>query len=282
MHNKSLTYGLWPIASKWEWARAARNFLRHRDLLWQMVSTDLRGRYVGSTLGIFWSVIHPLVLISIYTLIFSHVMRTRLAGNSGPYDYSVYLCAGLLPWMAFQEILTRCTAVFLDQANLVKKVAFPKTLLHGYVLGAAGINLALMLVVFFFFLLLIGHPLNWSFCLWPLFLLLQLLFATGLGFFTSALNVFFRDTAQIVSVFLQFWFWLTPIVYPPGVLPEGFSFLLALNPLYRFIHVHQELVLTGRLPSGVEMIFLVGLSLIALVGGMTFFRLLRRRIPDEL
>ena len=266
----------------WEWARAAHNFLRHRDLLWQMVSTDLRGRYVGSTLGMFWSIIHPLVLISIYTLVFSHVMQARLAGNSGPYDYSVYLCAGLLPWMAFQEILTRCTTVFLDQANLVKKVAFPKTLLHGYVLGAAGMNLALMLMAFFFFLLLIGHPLTWSFCLWPLFLLLQLLFATGLGFFASVLNVFFRDTAQVVSVFLQFWFWLTPIVYPPGVLPEGFYFLLSLNLLYRFIQVHQELVLTGRLPSGTDTTFLVGLSLVALVGGVGFFRLLRRRIPDEL
>jgi lipopolysaccharide transport system permease protein len=266
----------------WQWARAARNFLRHRDLLWQMVSTDLRGRYVGSTLGIFWSVIHPLMLISIYTLIFSHVMQTRLAGASGPYDYSVYLCAGLLPWVAFQEILTRCTSVFLDQANLVKKVAFPKTLLHGYVLGAAGINLVLMLVIFFFFLLLIGYPLAWSSCLWPLFILFQLFFATGLGFFTSVLNVFFRDTAQIVSVFLQFWFWLTPIVYPPEVLPEGFAFLLAFNPLYHFVHVHQRLVLTGQLPSGLETAFLVGLSLVVLLGGVAFFRLLRYRIPDEL
>jgi len=137
-------------------------------------------------------------------------------------------------------------------------------------------------MVFFFFLLLIGHPLSWSFCLWPFFILLQLVFATGLGFFTSVLNVFFRDTAQIVSVFLQFWFWLTPIVYPPGVLPEGFSFLLAFNPLYRFIRVHQELALTGRLPSMAEAAFLVGLSLVVLVGGVAFFRLLRHRIPDEL
>jgi len=230
----------------------------------------------------FWSVVHPLVLISIYTLVFSRVMRARLAGSAGPYDYSVYLCSGLLPWIAFQEVLGRSTTVFLDQANLVKKVAFPKTLLHGYVLGAAAINLVLMLGLFSAFLILVGRPLGWTFALWPVFVGLQLMFAVGLGFFTSVLNVFFRDTAQIVSVCLQFWFWLTPIVYPAQVLPERFLFALSLNPLFRFTRVHQEIVLSGRLPSGLDSVALFALSLGTLGAGLAFFRLLRWRIPDEL
>jgi lipopolysaccharide transport system permease protein len=247
-----------------------------------MVATDLRGRYVGSALGLFWSVLHPLVLITIYTLVFSRVMRARLPGASGTYDYSVYLCAGLLPWTAFQEIVTRSTTVFFEHADLVKQVAFPKTILHGAVVGAAAVNLAIMLLVLLGFLLLIDYPVRWPLVLWPLFIVLQLAFAAGLGLGASVLNVFFRDTAQIVGVLFQFWFWLTPLVYPAAVVPEWFSRWLVLNPLYHFTRIHQDLLLSGRLPGLGETVALSALAVLALSAGLIAFERLKRRIPDEL
>src|SRR4029079_10871415 len=104
---------------------SAGSLAHHWDLLWQMTVTDLRGRYVGSSLGLFWSVIHPLVMIVIYTVVFSQVMGARMPNNQDRYAYGLYLCSGLLPWMAFQEVVLRCTTLFPDNANLVRKVAFP-------------------------------------------------------------------------------------------------------------------------------------------------------------
>jgi lipopolysaccharide transport system permease protein len=266
-----------------EGTRAFQNFLRHRDLLWQMVGNDLRGRYVGSFLGLFWNVVHPLVQIGIYTVIFSQVMGARLAGNTSPYSYSIYLCAGLLPWTVFVEIIQRCTGVFWENANLVKKIAFPKVLLHSYVVAAGALNLAIIVAIFLVFLWFIeALPPTLPLLVWGGFLLLQLLFAMGIGFFTSVLNVFFRDTAQLTSVLLQIWFWLTPIVYVVDIVPPAAAEWLQYNILYHFVAVHHALVLSGQLPTLEESLFLVQVSFVTLVLGLLCFRASRRRIPDEL
>lgn len=266
-----------------EATRALRNFLRHRDLLWQMVGNDLRGRYVGSLLGLFWNVVHPLVQIGIYTLIFSQLMGARLGGNNSPYAFSIYLCAGLLPWGAFAEVINRCTGVFWDNANLVKKIAFPKVLLHTYIVAAGATNLAIIAALFLVFLWCVGAlPPLVPLLVWVPFLVLQLLFAMGIGFFTSVLNVFFRDVAQFTAVFLQIWFWLTPIVYVADVLPSSVKELLPYNVMYRFTSVHQALILRGELPALTEGLFLLEISFGTLLLGLVCFRALRRRIPDEL
>jgi lipopolysaccharide transport system permease protein len=270
-------------ASLTEGAYALHNFLRHRDLLWQMVGNDLRGRYVGSLLGLFWNVIHPLIQIGIYTLVFSQLMGARLGNIASPYGFSIYLCAGLLPWGAFAEVVNRCTGVFWENANLVKKIAFPKVLLHAYVVAASATNLAIIVAVFLVFLWLVDAvPPLIPLLVWGLFLLLQLLFAMGIGFCTSVLNVFFRDVAQITAVFLQIWFWLTPIVYVSSVLPPSASDWLQYNIMARFASVHQALVLRGELPSLAETLLLSLTTLLTLLVGIGCFRLLRRRIPDEL
>lgn len=262
---------------------ALKNFLRHRDLLWQMVGNDLRGRHVGSLLGLFWNIIHPLVQIGIYTVVFSQLMSARLGGNNSPYAFSIHLCAGLLPWTAFTEVINRCTGVFWQNANLVKKIAFPKILLHMYVVVAAAINLAITVAVFLIFLSCVGAlPAFGLLLTWVPFLLLQLLFAMGIGFITSVLNVFFRDVTQLIAVFLQIWFWLTPIVYVAEVLPPSVKELLPYNVMYRFTSVHQTLILRGALPALGEGLFLLAISLGTLLLGLAYFRSLRRQIPDEL
>src|SRR5262245_34995073 len=265
--------------------QALRNVVNHRDLLWQMVGNDLRGRYVGSFLGLFWNVIHPLIQILIYTVVFSQLMGARLGGDSSssPYAFSIYLCAGLLPWGFFVDIINRSTGVFWENANLVKKIAFPKTLLYAYIVAASVTNLVIMVTVFLVFLWFINAlPPLVVLLVWGAFLLLQVLFATGIGFFTSVLNVFFRDVAQLTAIFLQIWFWLTPIVYVPNVLPSWAREVLPLNIMARFTSIHQALVLHGELPSMIESLFLAQITLGTLVVGMLCFRALRRRIPDEL
>jgi lipopolysaccharide transport system permease protein len=271
------------MGSLWRtWDATGRGFVRNRRLLWQMVTTDLRGRYVESVLGFAWTIIHPLALVGIFVLVFSRVMGAQVDADGGRVAYGVYLCAGLLPWIAFQEVVARSTTVFLDQANLIRKINFPPAFMHGYVLAAAALNLAFLIAAFFLVLVLSGNSLHAAAIAWPLFLLLQLLFGAGLGLIASIAHVFFRDTAQLVNLGLQVWFWLTPIVYPIDIVPGRVAALLSWNPLYLFTRVHQDLIVNGRWPSPVETIAALALPALAIAAGIALLGAAHRRIPDEL
>jgi len=260
----------------------ARSLSRHWDLLWQMVATDLRGRYVGSSLGLLWSVIHPLVMIVIYTVVFSQVMGARLAGSTDPYAYGIYLCSALFPWTAFQEVVTRATTIFPDNAGLVRKVAFPKVILYGFVTLSSAINLALALAIFLVAVLLTGHRLHPTVLVWAPLIALQLAFGLGLGMIFSVVHVFLRDTAQLVAVGLQVAFWATPIVYVDDVLPGWIRRFEALNPLYLFSSTHHAVVLTGTVPSLARTAILVGVTAVTLALGTAMYRRFRAEILDEL
>jgi len=260
----------------------ARSLARHWDLLWQMVATDLRGRYVGSSLGVFWSVIHPLTMILIYTVVFSKVMGARLADSSGSYGYGIYLCSALLPWSAFSEVVTRSTTLFPDNANLVRKVAFPKVVLYGYVTVSSAINLAFALTIFLGVAVLTGHELHATLLLWIPFIGLQLFFGLGIGIVLSVVHVFVRDTAQLVAVLLQVLFWMTPIVYVEEILPAWLRPLEVVNPLYAFAVSHHELVLKGTVPHLGRLVALVLLTAAWVLLGTVLYRRFRPDILDEL
>jgi len=260
---------------------ALRDFSSNRDLLWNFVVRDFKSRYAGSLLGIFWNVIHPLASIIIYVVVFSRFMGARLPGTSDVYAYGIYLCAGLLPWNAFAEVISRSTTVFMDQAHLLKKVNFPKKLLGGSIVVSSFINFLIGYSIFLMFLLLTGHRLGWTSGVLIGLLILQFVFSFGLGLILSTLNVFFRDVSQLVSVVLQFWFWLTPIIYIEEILPQVARGMLYLNPMYYFVRGYQVVVMHDVLPP----VWLVGtasaLAVAALAGGsMVFFRL-KDEIVDE-
>jgi lipopolysaccharide transport system permease protein len=237
---------------------------------------------VGSNLGLFWSVIHPLVMILIYTIVFSKVMGARLATSADPYGYGLYLCSALLPWIGFQEVVLRCTTLFPDNANLVRKVAFPKSILYGFVTLSSAINLLLALTVFVLALALTGHRLHAALLLWLPFIALQLAFGLGLGVLASVLHVFVRDTAQLVGVVFQFLFWATPIVYVEDVLPTWLRRLERFNPLYAFSTTHRLIVLDGLAPSLRRTLALVALTAVTLALGLAIYRRFRADILDEL
>jgi lipopolysaccharide transport system permease protein len=259
-----------------------RSLTRHWDLLWQMATTDLRGRYVGSSLGLFWSVIHPLVMIVIYTLVFSRVMGARLVGSADPYAYGLYLCSALFPWLAFQEVVLRSTTLFPDHANLVRKVAFPKVILYGYVALSTAINLLLALALFVLALVVTGHTLHATLLLWLPFIALQLAFGIGVGMLTSVAHVFVRDTAQLMTVLFQVLFWATPIVYVEDILPAWLRRVEVFNPLYVFSTTHRYIVLYGLAPSPKRVAFLVVLTGLTLAAGIVVYRRFRAEILDEL
>ena len=170
-------------------------------------------------------------------------MRAKLPGVDSSFGYSIFLCAGILTWGLFSEITTRSQNMFLDNANLLKKLTFPRLCLPVTVVATGLLNFAIVFGLFTAFLVLTGNFPGVAYvALLPLLALL-VIFATGLGMVLGVLNVFFRDVGQFYGIFVTFWFWLTPIVYPPSILPEGLQPFMGSNPLAQWMSAVQGLSL---------------------------------------
>jgi lipopolysaccharide transport system permease protein len=254
----------------------------YRGFILGSVKREFQARYRNSLFGALWTVLNPLSMILVYTVIFSTIMRARLPGVDDSLAYSVYLCAGLLTWGLFAEITTRSQSMFLENANLLKKISFPRICLPVIVLLNAGINFAIILGLFLGFLLISGRlPGMALLALVPL-LILQVLFAAGLGMILGVLNVFFRDVGQFFGICLQFWFWLTPIVYPLSILPSGIQSLIGLNPMTALMNSYQNLFLHNQWPDWGSLVPLLVIGLLFCGIALRLFRQRVGEMVDEL
>ncbi len=255
----------------------------YRGFIFGSVKRDFHSRYTRSLLGTLWSVIEPLSMILVYTLVFSQIMRARLPGIDDSWSYSIYLCGGLITWEYFSTVLLRSQTMFIEQANLIKKTDFPRSTLPVIVLMNATIHFMIILSLLFIFLLLIGRLPGWSLLAFIPLLIVQQGIAVGLGLTLGTLNVFFRDIGKTMSVILTFWFWLTPIVYISTTLPEPLrGWLITWNPIAPFVMAYQNILLTETIPNWSDFIpHIVGATILLLLGFFTFMKLSGEMV-DEL
>lgn len=254
----------------------------YRGFILGSVKREFQIKYRNSLLGAAWNIINPLSMIVVYTVIFSEIMKARLPGIESNYAFSIYLCAGVLTWGLFAEITNRATGMFVDNANMLKKLSFPRLCLPVVVVCNGLLNFAIVFGLFLAFLLLTdqlpGLPLL---ALLPL-LLLQVALAIGLGISLGMLNVFFRDVGQFFGIFLTFWFWLTPIVYPMSILPEGIQPLMRWNPMYRLITAYQDVLVYNRWPNWYSLWPVAVLAVLLCIYGLYLFRRRSGEMVDEL
>lgn len=255
----------------------------YRGFVWSSVKRELGARYRESLLGGFWSIANPLTMILIYTVIFSQIMRAGLPGHEQtPFAFSIYLCAGVITWGLFAEMLTRLSTVFLEHSHLIKKASFPRICLPAVVTLFSLINFGIVLILYLAFLAIIGHWPGWLLlALLPL-LSLQILFTAGLGVFVGTLNVFFRDVGQFTGVILQFWFWLTPIVYTIKIVPASVADVMRFNPLLPLFAGYQGIFLDRRMPDFVGLLPLVAVTLLFLLLGAYVYLTRAGEMVDEL
>lgn len=255
----------------------------YRGFVLTSIHREFHSKYRESLFGAVWAVVNPLAMIVVYTVIFSQLMRTSLPGHQdNPLAFSVYLCAGVLTWGLFAEMLGRLNTVFLDNANLIKKASFPRICLPAIVTGSALLNFAIIMVLYLIFLLLSGNWPGWViFSVLPL-LVLQIIFTLGLGILLGTVNVFFRDVNQMTSVVLQFWFWLTPIVYSLQALPSTVQHALVYNPMFPLIDGYQRIFLLHLPPQWSTLIPTAALTLLLLIIGFVFFIRRVGEMVDEL
>jgi lipopolysaccharide transport system permease protein len=259
-----------------------RSLWHSRGFVLGSVQRDFQTRYRNTMLGAVWTVLNPLAMIVVYTVIFSQVMHSKLPGDVSRFGYSIYLCAGILSWGLFAEIVTRAQLMFIDNANLLKKISFPRICLPVIVVGNALLNFAIIFGLFTAFLLVSGQFPGAVFALLLPLLVLAVALAIGLGLVLGVLNVFFRDVGQFFQIFIQFWFWFTPIVYPASILPPALRDLLVLNPMAAVVAGFQNVLLHGRAPDWAS---LLPAALCALVVCLLGWRLFKKRageMVDEL
>ncbi len=261
---------------------ALRAVWSYRGFILSSVKRDFQARYRGSMLGILWTIINPLSMILVYTLVFSQLMKARLPGIDNELAYGIYLCAGILTWGFFAEVVTRSQTLFIENGNLLKKINFPRLCLPAVVLLNALLNFGIIFAIFLAFLAVTGNFPGWSLLACLPVLLIQIALSCGLGTLLGVLNVFFRDVGQLTGIALQFWFWLTPIVYPLNVIPERLRALIELNPMTPLIQSYQRILVQGLAP---EWPSLMAPAVLAVVLSLLALRLFRRRgseLVDEL
>lgn len=219
---------------------------RYFFLLRELVKRDFQGRYAGSVLGFLWSLVQPLWMIVLFTFVFSTVMKVTPVGERTGH-FSIFLFGGLLPWTAVHEGVLRSATAITDNAGLVKKLRFPAEILVLAVVLAALLHEAIALLVFVGALVWVGE-FSWGGL--PLLLLalpLQVGLTLGIALLGAALHVFFRDTAQILGMVLNVWFYVTPIVYPLTLVPSRYRPWLELNPLTALVGLYRQAFLGGRM-----------------------------------
>jgi ABC-type polysaccharide/polyol phosphate export permease len=250
------------------------SLLRYRGLIQSLVARELKARYRGSVLGFVWSFVNPLLLLSIYSFVFTTVMRND---DSQTRPFAVFLFCGLLPWTWFSASLTEATSSLISGGNLIKKVLFPAEVLPIVSVLANMVHFLLGLLILAAFMILFQHypdmaGLPWFFVV----VAVQLVFTLGLAFALSALTVHFRDVRDLLTNVLTLWFFATPIIYPyfmPTV--SRFLTLFRLNPFYHLAVSYQEILFFGQFGHARSLLLLAALSVLVFLCGYWLFDRLR-------
>ncbi|MDP3561815.1 MAG: ABC transporter permease [Legionellaceae bacterium] len=254
----------------------------YRGFILASVSREFRLKYQNSLLGVFWTIIHPISMIFIYTVVFSKIMHGRLPGVNNTLSYSIYLCSGIITWLFFAEIINRCINVFLDNATIIKKLSFPRLCLPFIVVLGSVSNFLIVLGLFTLFLWISGNFPGWVYLALPIILAVQIAFAMGFGLLLGILNVFFRDVGQFFMVVLQFWFWMTPIVYSVSILPDQIQSILKFNPMYPIMNAYHDVFVSHCWPNWSSLMFPITMAVLCCTLALRTFRKRSDEMVDEL
>ena len=259
-----------------------RNLVERRSLLFQLVRRDFQQRFIGSAAGWIWGVIHPLVQLVIWWYVFEGLMKFKLPPNPFTNNYPLYLFAGMLPWLLFSDTVQRSTTSLLEQSSLITKTVFPSEIVPVSVFLSSLVShgLALALVITATGVML--NQISIFLILLPVYVFVVGLLAVGVGWVVASLHVFQRDTAQVLAVILQFWFWLTPIFVTEDLYKGKAHVLLAANPLSHIVRSYRFLLLTHSLPDIRDLGVAAALGAAVFFLGGLFFRYMKRGFADVL
>lgn len=249
---------------------AWKHLLKYRPLLKELVARDLKVKYRRSFLGYMWSLLNPLLMMAIMTIVFSYMFRFDIP------NYPLYLICGQTLWTFFNESTNMCMYSVIQNSALIKKVYIPKFIFPLSRVFSSFVTMSFSLAAILIVMLFTKAPFYWTILLFPIPLFFLLLFSTGIGMILSALSVYFRDITHLYGVLTLAWMYLTPVFYPLSALPPEVTPIIMSNPMYYYINFFREIVLYGQVPALNSWITCAGCSLIALGTGLIVFRKLQR------
>lgn len=243
-----------------------REVLRYRHLLVQLVRRDILTRYKRSILGVAWTMLNPLGIMIIMTIVFSQAFARGLP------SYPAYVLSGLMAWNFFAQTTNAATVNLVWGGSLLKRIYVPKTVFALSSVGTGLVNLVLSLVPLVIVMLITGVKLNWTVILLPIPILFLTLFALGVGLMVSALAIYFADVAEMYKIILTAWMYLSPVIYTPEILPEQYAiWIIRLNPMYRLLTLFRKPIYYGQIPPLNEMLIGGGVSLLVFLLGWIIF-----------
>jgi len=257
---------------------------RYRELIARLIKRDVLGRYKGSLLGLAWSFVTPIIMLVIYTFVFTVVFNARwgVGGEESKSVFALQLFAGLIVHGILAEVLTRSPGLILLNTNYVKKVVFPLAILPVIPLGSALFHAAISSLVLIVAQLLVVGSLPWTFWMLPIVLLPLIVLAMGISWLLASLGVFLRDIGQTMGLIATMLLFLSPIFYPISALPESFHGVIHANPLTFIIEQTRIVLIEGRLPDMVGLLSYLAVALVVAWFGFAWFQKTRKGFADVL
>ena len=253
-----------------------KKIYNYRELLKTNVKKEIRGRYKNSILGIMWSFLNPLLQLLVYSVIFGAL----LAG--GDETYPIYICIALIPWTYFTTAITQAAFTVIGNADIIKKVYFPREILPISVVTSGAVNFVISTIIILAFVIFFKVGLSWYLLFYPLILLIQYILLLGISFIVSSVTVYFRDLEHIIGVILMAAFYATPIVYKLEQLPHTLQIIVQLNPMTHLINAYRDIFYYHQMPNMKILMILLGISLILTVIGYFIFKKLQKGFAEEL
>lgn len=242
-----------------------RSLIRYRDLITQLVRRDLVSRYKRSVLGVAWTMLNPLGMMLVLSVVFSQVWH--MEGG-----YPAYIISGLVAWNFFSQTTSASMSQMVWGSTLLQRIYLPRTSFVVSAVGTGLVNLVLSLVPLFLIVLIVGRPVHWSIAILPFSTLLLVAFSLGMGLLLSAWAIYFPDIAEMYKILLVAWLYLTPVIYPELIIPESYRFwFFHLNPMYYLVQMFRMPVYEGVLPPADIMLGSVIIAPITLVLGWMVF-----------
>ena len=255
----------------------------HSAIVLQMARRDMIERYRGSLFGFLWSLFNPVLMLLVYTFVFSIVFRAKWPGSGGSsVDYAVNAFAGMILFSLFAESLARAPSLVVQNANLVKKVVFPLEVLPWVTLASSLFHALVNYAVLLVFLLIHKGTLAPTVLLFPLVMVPVALLALGLSWFLSSIGVFFRDMTHTVALLVSVWMFVSPVFYPLSAVPDGIREWLELNPLAALIEDGRSVALAGVVPGLGGYLWSLALSVVVAWGGLWWFMRSKHTFADVL
>jgi lipopolysaccharide transport system permease protein len=256
--------------------RAFKELLAYREILLILIWRDLKTRYRGSVLGFLWTLLNPLLLMVIYSLVFSVYMRVEIQA------YPIFVFAGLLPWIWFSSAMLSGASSVVDSGTLIKRVPFPPQILPAVSVTAALVNFLLAVPLLLVFMFAWGLPIGWSLLLLPLPIAIQYVFTLGLTIVLSTLTVRYRDLQQLLANVLTLWFFLTPVLYPTTMVPPRFQGFLLLNPMAILVGSFQDTLYGAHVPSLWPLALVAALAIVVLGVALALSDRMRWGLAEEI